>query len=143
MIDIHKAFLTIGAIEWQKVVNFYQDFLSISPTVYRENYYVEFEISGLVLGIFKPKSSHESEFSQSLKSGFSLCLEVEDLQEAIQRLKKLGYKPVDEILQTSHGQEIYIYDPANNRLILHQSSVVVSKTSEQLKEDKQKLRPIS
>jgi hypothetical protein len=34
--------------------------------------------------------------------------------------KALGYPPPGEIITASHGREIYTYDPAGNRLILHQ-----------------------
>ncbi len=119
---IKRAFVTIGTVEWGKVVNFYQGLLQQSPTVYFEKKYAEFQISGLILSIFKPQSSHELEFSQSQRSGFSLCLEVENLTDAIQHLTDFGYALSDQTLKTSHGQEIYAYDPVGNRLILHQSS---------------------
>ena len=51
----------------------------------------------------------------------SLCIEVENLKEAIASLTALGYPPPGEIIEASHGTEIYAYDPANTRLILHQS----------------------
>lgn len=53
----------------------------------------------------------------------SLCLEVRNLESAIAHLTALGYPPPGEILTASHGREIYAYDPAGNRLILHQSIV--------------------
>jgi hypothetical protein len=75
----------------------------------------------LRLGIFKPKDIHQPQFEDSAGSGMSLCLEVDDLEEAIAYLKTLGYPPPGEIITASHGREIYAYDPAKNRLILHQS----------------------
>jgi predicted enzyme related to lactoylglutathione lyase len=73
------------------------------------------------LGIFKPKENHRVEFENSAQSGMSLCLEVDDLEKAIAHLTSIGYPPPGEITTASHGREIYAYDPANNRLILHQS----------------------
>jgi hypothetical protein len=40
---------------------------------------------------------------------------------AIATLTHLGYPPPGEIIEASHGREIYAYDPAKNRLILHQA----------------------
>ena len=43
-----------------------------------------------------------------------------NLEQAIACLTNLGYTPPGEIIEASHGREIYAYDPAGNRLILHQ-----------------------
>ena len=51
----------------------------------------------------------------------SLCLEVEQLETAIEHLRCLGFPPLGEIVVASHGREIYAYDPAGNRLILHEA----------------------
>jgi hypothetical protein len=63
----------------------------------------------------------QSEF-ESAQSGMSLCLEVEDLENAIAHLTALGYPPPGQIIIATHGREIYAYDPAGNRLILHQAN---------------------
>ncbi len=115
------AFLTIGATNFEKIVQFYRQLLSQEPQVYLPSVYAEFQLVGLRLGIFKPQASHQSEFNNSLNSGMSLCLEVADLENMIAYLTKIGYPPPGEISLASHGKEIYTYDPAGNRLILHQS----------------------
>ena len=84
--------------------------------------YAEFSIAGLRLGIFAPKSSNQSEFSQPRQSGLSICLEVESLERSIDTLAQLGYPPSGKITTASHGREIYAYDPDGNRLILHQNT---------------------
>ncbi|RMG14925.1 MAG: VOC family protein [Cyanobacteria bacterium J055] len=117
---LSAAFVTLAAADSEKLVQFYAQFLQLEPHPYIPNVYAEFQVSGLRLGIFKPKASHAEEFSQSDRAGMSLCLEVTDLEAAIDRLKKLGYPPPGEIITASHGREIYAYDPAENRLILHQ-----------------------
>ncbi|NJO93776.1 MAG: hypothetical protein HC820_04390, partial [Hydrococcus sp. RM1_1_31] len=48
-------------------------------------------------------------------------LEVENLETAIAHLTEMGYSPPGEIAIASHGREIYVYDPAGNRIILHES----------------------
>ncbi len=93
------------------------------PKQYISNIYGEFQLPSLRLGIFRPQGMHRAEFENSAKNGMSLCLEVSDLAEAIAHLTVLGYPPPGEILTAaSHGREIYAYDPAGNRLILHQSN---------------------
>ncbi len=115
------AFVTIAAVDFTTVVRFYEQLLEIEPNPYITQVYAEFSLKGLKLGIFYPKKSHQEEFSNSAGSGMSLCLEVADLDKAIASLTQLGYPPLTEIMLASHGREVYVYDPAGNRLILHQS----------------------
>ncbi|GAB4240583.1 MAG: hypothetical protein Kow0049_28600 [Stanieria sp.] len=116
------ALVTIAAIEYQKVIDFYRELLSQEPKPYISNVYGEFQLPGLRLGIFAPKISHQSEFNHSDHSSISICLEVENLENAIAHLTQIGYPPPGEIITASHGREIYAYDPAGNRLIFHQSN---------------------
>ena len=116
------AWVTIAATDWITVVEFYQKFLDCLPDRLIPGIYAEFVlVGGLRLGIFYPNTKNASEFARAAGSGLSLCLEVSDLEEAIARLQKLGHAPPGEIVTASHGREIYAYDPAGNRLILHQS----------------------
>ncbi len=118
---ITNAFVTIATINFDLVVNFYTQFLGSQPQPYLPGGYAEFSIVGLRLGIFAPKASHRGEFSQPSQSGMSICLEVENLESAIDLLTKIGYCPAGEITTASHGREIYAKDPDGNRLILHQN----------------------
>ncbi|MFB2893769.1 VOC family protein [Aerosakkonemataceae cyanobacterium BLCC-F50] len=117
------AFVTLGVADFPKVIDFYRKLFNQEPQPYIPNVYGEFRLTGgLRLGIFQPKTQHSAEFSNSHQSGMSLCLEVESLSSAIAHLTALGYPPPGEITTASHGREIYAYDPAGNRLILHQSN---------------------
>ena len=118
-----NAFVTLATTEAEALVKFYTQFLDKEPESYIPNVYAEFQLPGLRLGIFKPRDDHHAEFENSAQSGMSLCLEVDDLEEAIAHLATLGYPPLREITTASHGREIYAYDPAGNRLILHQSII--------------------
>ena len=115
------VFVTLAAVDLETIVRFYTNIFCQEPVTYIPNVYAEFQMRSLRLGIFRPKETHRSEFENSGKSGLSLCLEVSDLEGAIAHLTALGYPPPGEILTASHGREIYAYDPAGNRLILHQS----------------------
>jgi predicted enzyme related to lactoylglutathione lyase len=116
------ALVTLADLNNEVLVKFYTKFLDIEPNPYIPNTYAEFQLPGLRLGIFKPKDSHKSEFAGHAKTGMSLCLEVSDIETAIARIWALGYPPPGEIITSGHGREIYAFDPAGNRLILHQSS---------------------
>jgi predicted enzyme related to lactoylglutathione lyase len=118
------AFVTLAALDFERLVQFYGQLLGQKPNPYLPQIYAEFQLTGLRLGIFKPQSSQQTEFSDSVGSGMSLCWEVENLEAAIAHFTNLGYPPLEKIRITSHGQEIYAYDPAGNRLILHQSREV-------------------
>lgn len=114
------AFVTIAAENIEQLVDFYSQIFQKQPNHYRHGVYAEFDLEKLRLSIFKPKSQRQTEFVNS-GSSMSLCIEVEDLDRAIACFTDLGYPPPGEIIEASHGKEIYAYDPANNRLILHQS----------------------
>jgi hypothetical protein len=118
----HDALVTIAALEYEKVIDFYRELLSQEPKPYILNVYGEFQLPGLRLGIFSPKINHQSDFNNSAHSSLSICLEVANLENAITHLHQIGYPPPGEIITASHGREIYAYDPAGNRLILHQSN---------------------
>ncbi len=113
------AFITIATVDLVTVVEFYQQLFDKKPDSYIPNVYAEFKLTNLRLGIFKPKNKQE--FANSAGSGMSICIEVENLEAAIAHLTNIGYPPPDEIINASHGREIYAYDPIGNRLILHQS----------------------
>ena len=115
------ASIAIATTDLEKAIAFYHQLLAQQPQPYIPNVYAEFNLKSLRLGIFKPKVDNQAEFSNSRHSGLSICLEVEDLEVAIEHLTNMGYPPSGDIKVASHGKEIYAYDPMNNRLILHQS----------------------
>lgn len=129
------ALVTLAAWQFNVLVDFYGDLLGQQPMVLMPNRYAEFELPGVRLGIFQPKEKEgEGEIIQNSKfkiqnshrdRGLGLCLEVEDLEEAIAHLTDLGYPPSGKIITASHGREIYAYDPEGNWLILHQEGVGV------------------
>ncbi|NJM98429.1 MAG: glyoxalase [Phormidesmis sp. RL_2_1] len=98
---------------------FYSKLLAVEPTLNTPTY-AEFQLAGLRLAIFIPKADNADEFAAATSGPMSLCLEVDNLAGAIAHLSSIGYPPPGDIMHTSHGQEIYAYDPDGNRLILHQ-----------------------
>jgi predicted enzyme related to lactoylglutathione lyase len=117
----NSIIITIATVNFDNIVSFYTQLLGQKPKKLIPHIYAEFQISGLKLGIFKPKSANEPEFVTYVQSPLSLCLEVNNLETAISHLTSLGCTPPGAISTASHGQEIYAYDPDGNRLILHQS----------------------
>ena len=99
--------------------HFIAELFGQDPAVWRPGIYAEFALPGLRLGVFQPQVAHQLEF-EGRAGSISLCLEVSPLEAAIERLNRLGYPPLGAIMTTSHGREIYAYDPAGNRLILHE-----------------------
>lgn len=114
------VFLTIAAQDLELLTDFYSQLFGQQPAIYRPSVYTEFRLEKLSLGLFQPKVTKHKEF-QNLASSMSLCFEVSNLQQAIATLTKMGCPPPEAIIEASHGQEIYVYDPEGNRLILHQS----------------------
>lgn len=103
------------------LVTFYSRLLGLSPNPYIPQVYAEFQLPGLRLGIFQPNPSHQGEFTAANSGAMSLCVEVGCLEHAIAHLIALGYPLPGEIVIASHGREIYAFDPAGNRIILHES----------------------
>ncbi|MBO0352354.1 VOC family protein [Phormidium pseudopriestleyi FRX01] len=120
-VEYQAAFVTLAAVNFEEIVQFYARLLAIAPNPYQPEVYAEFSAAGLRLGIFKPKTHHESEFLPQGSGSLSICFEVTNLDDAIAHLGQLGYPPPGEITTASHGREIYAYDPLGNRLIFHQS----------------------
>jgi hypothetical protein len=100
---------------------FYQALFEQEPSIKIPQVYTEFQLPGIRLGLFNPKAEQRTEFVAQSSGGMSLCLEVENLEQAIAHITHLGYPPPGHIQQASHGREIYAYDPCGNRLILHES----------------------
>lgn len=118
---IQEAFVALATAQLSRQIAFYSAFLKRAPSPHTATY-AEFSLAGLRLAIFVPKANNAAEFAAVRSGAMSLCLEVSDLDGAIAHLKAIGYPPLGSILYSSHGQEIYAYDPDGNRLILHQSS---------------------
>ncbi|MGB3532813.1 MAG: VOC family protein [Microcoleaceae cyanobacterium] len=121
MSNCQAAFVTLADPNIERLVAFYTQLLAIQPQTLIAHSYAEFQLPGLRLGIFQPKPDQASEFSHQTHTGMSLCLEVVELEAAIGLMQKLGCPPPGKIITASHGREIYGYDPAGNRIILHQS----------------------
>jgi predicted enzyme related to lactoylglutathione lyase len=120
MMVLHSSdvFITLVDPDGETLGRFYSQLFGLEPAVYIPSVYTEFLLPGLRLGIFKHQEKHAAEFAGT--GGMSLCVEVDDLEEAIAQFTALGYPPPGEIAIASHGREIYAYDPLGNRLILHE-----------------------
>lgn len=116
---ISELWVTIATENLERLKSFYSGLLQTQAQGEIPGVYIEFVVGGLRLGIFQPRDRQE--FQSSTPGAMSLCVEVDDIQEAIAHLHHLGYPPPGVIQTASHGQEIYAYDPDGNRLILHQN----------------------
>ncbi len=103
------------------LIPFYTALFDQKPAVNIPQVYAEFHLTGLRLGIFQPKADQRNQFTGAAGS-MSLCVEVSSLEIAIAHLKAIGHSPASAIMTASHGQEVYLYDPVGNRLILHESA---------------------
>ncbi|WP_017661623.1 VOC family protein [Baaleninema simplex] len=118
--NISEIFVTIASLNVDEMVGFYAHLFDCSPKTQILGKYAEFWMPGLKLVIFKPQKTHLCEFDDPARSGLSLCVEVDNLEDAIARLNDLGHPPPGDITVASHGREIYAYDLDGNRLILHE-----------------------
>jgi len=116
-----SVYVALASVNVDALVTFYSDLLGQTAQRVIPSRYGEFQVVGLRLAIFHPRQDHQAEFQATTSGGMSLCIDVEDLDQAIARLTQLGHPPPGPIITASHGREIYAYDPDGNRLILHQS----------------------
>jgi hypothetical protein len=119
------CFVAIADLDGHTLTRFYQALLEQDPAVDIPDVYAEFVLSGMRIGLFKPSNTHRTEFASLSSGSMSLCIEVESIESAIAHLTTLGYPPPGPIQHTSHGREIYGYDPQGNRLILHEATAPV------------------
>ncbi len=124
-LSLCKGFVTVASDRVEVLVEFYTRLFSQTPSREMPRTYAEYDLPGLRLAIFKPSASHQTEFLESgretsVSGAMSLCLEVQDIYGAIAHLTAMGYPPLGPLMTTSHGLEIYGYDPDGNRLIFHQ-----------------------
>jgi predicted enzyme related to lactoylglutathione lyase len=119
--------LFVALADWDghTLTRFYQALLEQDPAVDIPDVYAEFVLSGMRIGLFKPSNTHRTEFASLSSGSMSLCIEVDNIEKAIAHLTTLGYPPPGPIQHTSHGREIYVYDPQGNRLILHEATATV------------------
>ncbi len=117
MINYSAGLVTIAAHDFDRSWTFYAHLLAQQPQPFTPKVYAGFHLPGICLGIFCPKEN--SSFIPG-RGAISLCLEVSDLESAIDHAYQPNCQPPSEIITASHGREAYIYDPDGNRIILHQ-----------------------
>lgn len=116
---VQDSFVALGCLPFDQCVDFYRALLQRPPTRHWPQKYAEFQLAGLRLALFVPSYGHETEFAGASSGPMSVCLEVADLEAAIAHLMHIGHAP-GPVITASHGREVYAYDPAGNRLIIHQ-----------------------
>ena len=115
---ITRSLVTIATIDWAASLKFYQDLLQCPPQVLQPDHYAEFQRPDCRIALYAPRPT-ETPIPQPYPS-LSLCFHVKPLTGAIARLTALNYAIPEGIQHSGHGQEIYIYDPNGNRIILYE-----------------------
>lgn len=111
--------VAIAAINFDEMKQFYCRILQQEPARSIQDVYVEFQLPDLRLGLFKPRPDNRPEFLHDTRSTASIVLEVLDIDEAAKHFRAVGCTP-GKIIDAFHGKEFYVYDPAQNRLIIHE-----------------------
>ncbi len=115
---ITRSLVTIAAIDWAASLKFYQDLLQLPPQVLQPDRYAEFHLTDCRIALYAPRAT-EKPIPQPYPS-LSLCLHVQSLEGAIAHLTALNHPIPDGIQRSRHGQEVYLYDPNGNRIILYE-----------------------
>ncbi|MEM6425894.1 MAG: VOC family protein [Cyanobacteria bacterium P01_H01_bin.119] len=119
------AFVALAGQDFPRLVGFYQQLLERAPQPLIPQIYAEFQLPGLRLAIFNPKAGRE--FNGPSSGAMSVCLEVKNLDAAIAHVRQIEGSTLSAMMTASHGREIYLFDPAGNRLILHQTGAYSSR----------------
>ena len=120
MVRASAVFVALADFNGRRLKAFYRAMLDLEPVIDVPQY-TEFQLPQLRIGLFRPNVANQAEFLGTSSGGMSLCLEVENLEAAIEQLTQLGCPPPESIRKASHGREVYAYDPCGNRLIFHES----------------------
>jgi predicted enzyme related to lactoylglutathione lyase len=111
--------IAIAAINFDEMQQFYTTILQQEPTSRIRDVFVEYQLPELRLDLFKPREANRPEFQQNTRSTLNIVLEVRDIEAAAKHFASVGCQP-GKIIDAFHGKEFYAYDPAQNRLIVHQ-----------------------
>lgn len=114
------AFVALGSPNFAATMAFYEGLTGQPPQAYRPDRYGEFFLGDLKIAIFRPHPDHCTQFRQPAGS-MGLCVPVPDLDQTLERLRDLPGARWGEVQVSSHGREVYCFDPAENRLIFYQA----------------------
>jgi hypothetical protein len=125
VLEYSTGLTTIATLNFDLMVEFYRQLLGKAPSPYQPASYAGWKIPGLELGIFRPQPSQQEQFVNPSQPDFpsrpiSLCLEVADLERAMELTAQIG--SISVVMTASHGRECYLYDPDDNRIILYERS---------------------
>lgn len=121
MKNYQKGLIALGAARFEEVVAFYEKLFGTKPIDAIGQSYVEFDIAGLRIGIFKPRETNLEKFENKDRDGhgLSICFQLQHLDDLIAECRAKGFDIGDPIT-TRHGREAFLYDPQHNRLIFSQ-----------------------
>lgn len=115
---LQTGFVAIGTEDLAGLVDFYGRLLNQAPQVYQADRYGEFQIPGLRIALFQPRSDQGHTWATPIAGSLSLCLTVTDLGAAIEHCQQLQLAP-SPVQTASHGQEFFIQDPLGNRILFY------------------------
>jgi catechol 2,3-dioxygenase-like lactoylglutathione lyase family enzyme len=119
--DLKENILTANTIlycrQWEKTVEFYRDGLKM-PVLFSNDWFVEFSLNG------QARLSIADESRSTLKScdgnGFTLAIEVDNLETVWDFVEKNGLKPTLIQNHPWNARVFYLFDPEGHRIELWQ-----------------------
>jgi len=108
------AFVAIAVSDKERARKFYQETLELRPTTTAmDGAWTEYEIGGITIGV----GSHPA--WQPSRDGTSVAFEVDDIDQAIAKLKERGVTFDMEKLETPVCWMAQFRDPDGNKLMVH------------------------
>lgn len=95
-------------------VAFYKDALGFT-----EGYHVDFPVGGITIMQSPGGACVELIESPQFEVGlYSVGTDVDNLEETIEHLQSMGYKPMGDIVPTTVGRQVFVSDPNGVRICL-------------------------
>jgi extradiol dioxygenase family protein len=113
------SFYYVGDIP--KATRAYSGFLQCNP-VYSDQDWVRFHLDGGNLALHLNPDLAKTEENAPIKFGAVVSITVNDIQQAITRACKQGFRLVGEVQVQPYGKQAEIRDPWGNRLSLLEPS---------------------
>lgn len=114
--SIRRSLITVAVMDWQQSLTFYRNLLQLEPQVLQPGRYAEFRLADCTISLYKPRLEETPTAEGNPYPSLGICLHVDSLQAALAQLNLVNHG----IQASSHGREVYLYDPNGNRIILYE-----------------------
>lgn len=105
--------------KWEQTVRFYREWMTL-PVLFENDWFVEFELnSASRLSI---ADENRASIKTSNGAGFTLALEVSDIEPLREQIEKAGINPTAIRAHPWNARVFYFFDPEGHRIEIWQKT---------------------